>query len=151
MEAPIAGGHPGALPIQGQGGRREWRKVTDPANGRERIGSDHGRANPASRPRSGHIGQRRSSRNGRIFHPGSSEHSSDSDNHGGDGSGGHMMGGPVSPQELINQSIGHEDEAALYDEVDDLSPILTLPNKVPRKSAVSTSTLFQKAKTIRPC
>jgi hypothetical protein len=128
MEAPLAGGQTGPLPIQGQGGRREWRKVNDVSNGRDRLvndgppGNNQDRQNQAALARQGNVSQRKRWRNGRMFHPGSSEHSSDSDHHGGDGSVGHSIGGPVSPQEMINQNIGHEDEVALYDEVSENSP-----------------------------
>ncbi|KAG0612107.1 hypothetical protein M758_6G002200 [Ceratodon purpureus] len=119
MEAPIVGGHTVALPLQGQAARREWRKVSDVPNGQGRLVSDgpgnQSRTHQSGRPRSGNAGQRRSSQNGRMFHPGSSEHSSDSDHHGGDGSGGHLAGGPVSPQDMMNQNIGQQD--ALYDEM----------------------------------
>lgn len=121
MEAPIVGGHTGALPLQGQAARREWRKVSDVPNGQGRLAADvnQSRTHQSGRPRSGNVGPRRSSQNGRMFHPGSSEHSSDSDHHGGDGNGGHLTGGPVSPQEMINQNIGQQD--ALYDEVSNFS------------------------------
>lgn len=128
MEAPLAGGQTGPQPIQGQGGRREWRKVNDVSNGRDRLvndgppGNNQGRQSQAARARQGNVGQRRGMRNGRMFHPGSSEHSSDSDHHGGDGSVGHSIGGPVSPQEMINQNMGRENEVVLYDEVGGNSP-----------------------------
>lgn len=126
MEAPIVGGHTGALPLQGQAARREWRKVSDMPNGQGRLAADasQSRTHQSGRPRSGNVGQRRSSQNGRIFHPGSSEHSSDSDHHGGEGNGSHLTGGPISPQEMINQNIGQQD--ALYDEVSEFFPTLTL-------------------------
>ena len=124
MEAPIGGGNTGALPLQGQAARREWRKVSEIPNGQGRLGTDgpgnQSRTHQSGRPRSGNMGQRRNSQNGRMFHPGSSEHSSDSDHHGADGSGAHLMSGPVSSQEMINQNIGQQD--ALYDEVGDPVP-----------------------------
>ncbi|XP_024394790.1 uncharacterized protein [Physcomitrium patens] len=119
MEAPIGGGHTGGLPLSGQAARREWRKVSEMPNGQGRIGTDgpgnQSRAQQSGRLRSGNVGQRRSSQNGRMFHPGSGEHSSDSDLHGGDGGGGHLLGGPVSPHEIINQNIGQQE--VLYEEM----------------------------------
>lgn len=123
MEAPAADGPLGSLSSQSQGGRREWRKVSDVTNGRE-IPGNQTRPNQLTRPRAGNVGQRRSSQNGRLFHS-MNEAPSDSDPHDG---GGHLMGGRVSPQELSSQTIGHEN--LLYDEVCDAAAhYLTLPTR----------------------
>ncbi|BBN01242.1 hypothetical protein MPTK1_2g05870 [Marchantia polymorpha subsp. ruderalis] len=122
MEASVAvGGHGAGLPLQSQVGRKEWRVVTE-SNGRERIipadgSGNQTRVNAAGRPRSNSGASRRSSRNGQMFHAASSGHSSDSDHHGGEVGGAHMMGGSVPPQELLPQNIGQGDEAVLYEEM----------------------------------
>lgn len=119
MEAPIVGGNTGGLPLSGQAARREWRKVSEMSNGQGRIVANgpgnQSRTHHSGRPRSGNVGLRRTNQNGRMFHPRSSEHSSDSDHQGGDDSGGQLRGDPLSLQEMANLNIGQQ--GALHEEV----------------------------------
>lgn len=144
MEVPVADGPLGSLPSQSQGGRREWRKVSDVPNGRETPGNQT-RPNQLTRPRPGNVGQRRTSQNGRLFHA-MSEHPSDSDPHGGDGGGGHLMGGRVSPQELSSQNIGHEN--VLYDEVCDAAHYLISPTGLEQLKRLHSDIIITKADDI---
>ncbi|KAL3695744.1 hypothetical protein R1sor_009820 [Riccia sorocarpa] len=122
MKASVAvASHGASLPLQNQFGRKEWRVVTE-SNGRERIVPADGtgnqtRLNAAGHPRSSSGGARRNSRNGQMYHAAGSGHSSDSDHHSGEVGGAHMMGGSISPQELIPQNIDQGDEAVLYEEM----------------------------------
>ncbi|XP_073396575.1 uncharacterized protein [Physcomitrium patens] len=119
MEAPIVGGNTGGLPLSGQAARREWRKVSEMSNGHGRIVANgpgnQSRTHHSGRPRSGNVGLRRTNQNGRMFHPRSSEHSSDSDHQGGDDSGGQLRGDPLSLQEMANLNIGQQ--GALHEEL----------------------------------
>lgn len=144
MEVPVADGPLGSLPSQSQGGRREWRKVSDVPNGRETPGNQT-RPNQLNRPRPGNVGQRRTSQNGRLFHA-MNEHPSDSDPHGGDGGGGHLMGGRVSSQELSSQNIGHEN--VLYDEVCDAAHYLTSPTRLEKLKRLHSDIVITKADDI---